>query len=184
VLLGTTELLVEGSGLYRGHRGSIDSRGRVASGSRYDEALREAAVAVAQAAAAAGYHGPCGVDAFVFEAEPGRIELRSIVEFNARFTLGIIAIGLLRRALAEIRRELSLEPGGLREFLFRLDAPPGGWPQRDDAQGAMLIPLRADDPAAAARIEPGLLIADDRDALDRVLAIGRASEAVSSDRLH
>jgi hypothetical protein len=184
VLLGTTELLVEGSGLYRGHRGTIDSRGRVTSGSRYDEAMREAAVAVAQAAAAAGYHGPCGVDAFAFEAEPGRIELRPVVEFNARFTLGIIAIGLLRRALAEIRRELSLEPGGLRAFLFRLDAPPGGWPKRDDAQGAMLIPLRADDPAAAARIEPGLLIADDRDALDRVLAIGRASEAVSSDRLH
>jgi len=44
--------------------------------------------------------------------------------------------------------------------------------------------LRADDPAAAARIEPGLLIADDRDALDRVLATGRASEVVSSDRLH
>jgi len=95
----------------------------VTSGNRYDEALREAAVAVAQAAIAAGYHGPCGVDAFAFEVEPGRIELRPVVEFNARFTLGIVAIGWLRRALPRIRRELSLDPGGLRAFQFRLDAP-------------------------------------------------------------
>jgi hypothetical protein len=184
VLLGTTELLVEGSGLYRGHRGFLDSRGRVTSGNRYDEALREAAVAVGQAAIAAGYHGPCGVDAFVFEAEPGRVELRPVVEFNARFTLGIIAMGLLRRALPRIRQELSLEPGGLRAFLFRLDAPPGGWPDSTGAQGALLIPLSAEDPRAAVRAEPGLLLADDREALDRVLAIRRASETTSSDRLH
>jgi hypothetical protein len=183
-LLGTTELLVEGSGLYRGHRGFIDSKGRVTSGNRYDEALREAAVAVAQAAAAAGYHGPCGVDAFAFELEPGRVELRPIVEFNARFTLGIIAIGLLRRALAEIRRELSLDPGGLRPFLFRLDAPPGGWPKPADAQDALMFPLSAENPGAAARVEPGLLLAHSREALDAALAIRRVSEATSSDRLH
>ncbi len=184
VLLGTTELLVKGSGLYRGHRGFIDSKGRVTSGNRYDEALREAAVAVAQAAAAAGYHGPCGVDAFAFEWEPGRIELRPIVEFNARFTLGIIAIGLLRRALAEIRRKLSLDPGGLRAFLFQLDAPSGGWPEPADAQGALMIPLSAEDPGAAACIEPGLLLAHSREALDAELAMRRASTATASDRLH
>ncbi len=184
VLLGTTELLVEGSGLYRGHRGFVDSKGRVTSGNRYDEALREAAVAIAQAAAAAGYHGPCGVDAFAFELEPGRVELRPIVEFNARFTLGIIAIGLLRRALAEIRRELSLDPGGLRPFLFRLDAPPGGWPKPADAQDALMFPLSAENPGAAARVEPGLLLAHSREALDAALAIRRVSEATSSDRLH
>jgi hypothetical protein len=184
VLLGTTELLVEGSGLYRGHRGFVDSKGRVTSGNRYDEALREAAVAVAQAAIAAGYHGPCGVDAFAFEVEPGRVELRPVVEFNARFTFGTVAIGLLRRALPRIRQALSLDPGGLRAFLFRLDAPPGGWPEPTDAQGALLIPLSAEDPTAAVHIEPGLLLADDREALDRVLAIRRALEATSSDQLH
>jgi hypothetical protein len=184
VMLGTTELLVDGSGLYRGHRGFIDSKGRVTSGNPYDEALREAAVAVAQAAIAAGYQGPCGVDAFAFEVEPGRVELRPIVEFNARFTLGIIAIGLLRRALPRIRQELSLDPGELRAFLFRLDAPPGGWPEPTDAKGELLIPLHAEDPAAAVRIEPGLLLANDREALDRMLAIARAHEAASSDRLH
>ncbi len=184
VLLGTTELLVDGSGLYRGHRGFVDSKGRITSGNPYDEALREAAVVVAEAAVAAGYQGPCGIDAFAFESEPGRVELRSIVEFNARFTLGIVAIGLLRRALPRIRQELSLDPGGLRAFLFRLDAPPGGWPEPADAQGALLIPLAAEDPAAAARVEPGLLLAADCEALDRMLAITRASEVTSSDRLH
>jgi len=184
VLLGTTELLVEGSGLYRGHRGFIDSRGRVTSGNRHDEALREAAVAVAQAAIAAGYHGPCGVDAFAFEVEPGRIELRPVVEFNARFTLGIVAIGWLRRALPRIRRELSLEPGGLRAFQFRLDAPPGGWPEPAEAEAELLIPLSAEDSAAVPRIEPGLLLAADAEALDRMLAIRRASETSASDRLH
>jgi hypothetical protein len=184
LLLGTTELLVEGSGLYRGHRGFVDSRGRVTSGSRYDDALLEAAVAVAQAAIAAGYQGPCGVDAFAFEVEPGRVELRPVVEFNARFTLGIVAIGLLRRALPRIRQGLSLDPGGLRAFLFRIDAPPGGWPESIDAEAALLIPLSAEDPAATARIEPGLLLADDGEALGRVLAIRRALETSSSDRLH
>jgi hypothetical protein len=184
VLLGTTELLVEGSGLYRGHRGFVDSRGRVTSGSRFDAAMLDACVAVAEAAVAAGYQGPCGVDAFAFEKEPGRIELRPIVEFNARFTLGIIAIGLLRRALPRIRQELSLDPGGLRAFLFRLDAPPGGWPDNTDAQGALLIPLSAEDPDAGARAKPGLLLADDREALDRALAIRRAAEVAPSDRLH
>jgi hypothetical protein len=184
VLLGTTELLVEGSGLYRGHRGFVDSRGRVTSGHRYDEALREAAVAVAQAAIASGYYGPCGVDAFAFEAEPGRVELRPVVEFNARFTFGTVAIGLLRRALPRIRQGLSLDPGGLRAFLFRLDAPPGGWPDNTDAQGALLIPLSAEDPGADAGVEPGLLLAEDREALDRALAIRRAAEVAPSDRLH
>jgi hypothetical protein len=184
VLLGTTELLVEGSGLYRGHRGFVDSRGRVTSGSPFDEAVRESAVAVARAAADAGYWGPCGVDAFAFEMEPGREALRGVVEFNARFTLGIVAIGHLRRALAEIRRELSLDPGGLRAFLFRLDAPTGGWPEREDAPDAMRIPLRAEDPGAAADAEPGLLLAENREALDRALAVRRAIEPANSDRLH
>ena len=120
----------------------------------------------------------------MFETEPGRVELRPVVEFNARFTFGTVAIGLLRRALPRIRRELSLDPGGLRAFLFRLDAPPGGWPDSTDARDALLISLGAEDPAAAARAEPGLLLADDRAALDRALAIRRAAEIAPSDQLH
>ena len=111
VLLGTTELLVEGSGLYRGHRGFIDSRGRVTSGNRYDEALREAAVAVAQAADCCGLPrtlwGRC---LCVRSRSPVSVELRPIVEFNARFTLGIVAIGWLRRALPRIQAGTLARP--------------------------------------------------------------------------
>jgi hypothetical protein len=171
VLLGTTELLVAGSGLYRGHRGFVDSRGRVTSGSRYEEAVREAAAAVAQHAAVAGYRGPCGVDAFAFEAEPGRVELRAAVEFNARFTLGTVAIGLLRRALPGLGPERFPRPGELRAFQFQLDAPSGGWPALSDATDVLSIPLGDPDGNA----EPALLIADDRAALDRHLTSGRAS---------
>jgi hypothetical protein len=178
VLLGTTELLVAGSGLYRGHRGLVDSRGRVTSGNRYDEAVREAAVAVAQHAAVAGYRGPCGVDAFAFEVESGRVALRAAVEFNARFTLGTVAIGLLRRALPGLGPERFPRPGELRAFRFQLDAPSEGWPEFSDANAVLSIPLG--DPEGDA--EPALLIADDRATMDLHLTSGRASHPTG--RLH
>ncbi len=43
LLVGTTELLVSSTGVYRGQRGRVDSRGRVESDSPHDAALREAA---------------------------------------------------------------------------------------------------------------------------------------------
>lgn len=172
VLLGTTELLVEPSGLYRGHRGTIDSRGRVHSASRYDESLREAAAAVARAAFAAGYWGPCGLDAFVFRAD-GREVFRPIVEFNARFTLGTLVVGLLRRALPRIRDALSLDPGGLRSFYFSLREPDAGWSQPDRGLLVPLSPaedsLREVDAPQTASPGPGLVLAVDRDALDQQL---------------
>jgi hypothetical protein len=191
VLLGTTELIVEPSGLYRGHRGTIDSRGRVHCASRYDEALREAAAAVARAAFAAGYWGPCGLDAFAFHLD-GREVFRPIVEFNARFTLGTLVVGLLRRALPRIREALSLDPGGLRSFYFGLSGPEAGWSQPDRG---LLVPLAAADASseelraapsgrASRQISsrrqtsaevppysgPGLVLAMDRDELDKHLA--------------
>ncbi len=184
VLLGTTELVVEPSGLYRGHRGTIDSKGRVHSASRYDEPLREAAAAVARAAFAVGYWGPCGVDAFAFHSD-GREVFRPIVEFNARFTLGTLVVGLLRRALPRIRTTLCLDPGGLRSFYFGLSAPAAGWSRPDRG---LLVPLSSGEissgkassrkgssrhpnsPAAAFHVGPGLVLAMDRDALDEHLA--------------
>ena len=65
-LLGTLEQRLTRSGVYRGHRGEVDARGRVHCGSRHDEAIREAAAAVANEAAALGFHGPCGVDSFSY----------------------------------------------------------------------------------------------------------------------
>jgi hypothetical protein len=168
LLLGSAELVVDRSGLYRGHRGFVDSRGRVTSGSPHDETLRVSAVQLAQAAAAEGYRGPCGVDAFAYETDEGRCALRPVVELNARFTLGIVAIGMLRRALPRLKSDLSLEPGMLRAFEFRLNAPPGGWPERADGPGILWIPLADSD--ADTDAGPGLWVAEDRATLERCLA--------------
>lgn len=62
-----------------------------------EDALRQSARAVAQEAAEVGYRGLLGIDSFAFETPDGE-RLRSIVEVNARFTMGSIAIGLARRA--------------------------------------------------------------------------------------
>jgi hypothetical protein len=168
LLLGSLELVVDRSGLYRGHRGTVDSRGRVTSGSPYDEKLRESAVLVAQAAAAQGYLGPCGVDAFAYQADEEGERLRPVVEFNARFTVGIIAIGMLRRALPRLRSDLGFEPGMQGAFEFRLTPRPGGWPKRADAPGILWIPLAEAD----AQSGPGLWVAQDHATLDAHLAQG------------
>jgi hypothetical protein len=118
-LLGTLEQVLTASGLYAGHRGLIDWRGRVGSGSTdHEGALLEAASEVARAAAGEGFFGPCGVDAFVFRTGEGgsdREILRPVCEFNARFTTGTVVIGLLRRLLPR----LGLAPGDQRPFEFR-----------------------------------------------------------------
>ncbi len=128
-ILGSLELLVTSAGVYRGHCGEVDSRGRIFSGHRDDETLRADAAAVANRARAAGFSGPCGVDAFTYvqpelgtdpeaNAASGRETLRSLVEFNGRMTMGGVAIGLVRRALPQVRASLELEPGMRRGFLL------------------------------------------------------------------
>ena len=190
LLLGTLQQLNSPAGVYRGHRGWLDSRGRVFSGSDYDEPLREAAAALADAAARQGYSGPAGVDAFAFrlEEEPGggtgsREVFRPAVEFNARFTLGTIALGLTRRALGALKGPLGLEPGNRRAFVFALAAPREGWRAATARAGrlAHLVPLWChDDPPAEA--QPALLFAESKSDLDGVagsLLETRGSDAPS-----
>lgn len=165
-LVGTSEQLLAPSGLYRGQRGTVDSKGRVTSGSVHDEALREAAVAVAGKAARAGYRGPCGLDAFSYRTPAGDVAFRSVVEWNARFTLGIVALGLLRRAHAELRAAFAPGPEERLHFLFALAAPPGGWPASD----AALHVFRFAEPGA--EVEPGLAVAAERATLDARLGRG------------
>jgi hypothetical protein len=115
------------SGRCLGHVGEIDSRGRLHSGSRHDETMREAAVTVARAAREQGFHGPCGVDGFAF-TQPGSVPrewLRPVAELNARFTLGVVAAGILRRTLPWLRAETGLAPGERHAFYLGLDGPPG-----------------------------------------------------------
>jgi hypothetical protein len=120
-------MLCTDAGGYRGHCGEIDSRGRVFSGHPRDEALREAAAAIAARAAEHGLFGPCGIDAFTWlepgpgdEAGDATERLRPVVELNARPTMGLVTLGLVRRALPQVREALELTPGERRGFLFTL----------------------------------------------------------------
>lgn len=164
LLLGSLQLLTGPSGNYRGHAGEIDSRGRVFSGLPQDEALREAAALVAVEAHNAGFHGPAGLDALVYRETPHDDPiLRPCVEWNARFTMGSVVVGLIRRLLPQLRSDLHLGPGERRAFRFSLDAPPAGWESAREAagDGSRLVPLWCPgDP-----LEPALLFAAQRSKL-------------------
>ena len=96
--IGTTRQKLRGAGIYQGSGGELGVDGKVRSGSAWDDALRVAAILVAGEVSAAGYHGPLGIDAFVFEGPDGAPLLRPVVEINARFTMGMVAVGLLLQA--------------------------------------------------------------------------------------
>lgn len=178
-ILGTLEQIVAPSGVYLGHRAEFDSRGRIFSGGIHEEELRETAAIACQHAFAEGFYGPCGIDAFSAEIPDAqgvaREVFRPIVEFNARFTMGTISIGLMRRALEQVKEPLALEPGERRAFYFGLDAPDGGWEANAANVGEkhVFIPLwhPADD------VKPGILFAETASALDAVVAAAKTPKA-------
>ena len=103
-ILGTTRQILKPSGAVVGNRGLLDSDGRSISGTDHDPALVSAASTMAREAALRGFRGPCGTDAFSYRNADGQERLRPVVELNARFTTGIIALGLLKRATLPARR--------------------------------------------------------------------------------
>ena len=154
-LVSSFEQWVGRSGVYRGHLGTFDARTRITSGSRYEAALLESGMLLANAAHAEGFHGPCGVDAFSFQGPQG-LEFHSCVEFNARFTMGTLAAGLLRRALPNLDEPFRPRPGEPRSFYFGLDAPRRGWPE-SDGERFRFVPLWISDGSP----RPALLFAED-----------------------
>lgn len=127
-VLGSLEMWSTVSGAYRGHCGEVDSRGRVFSGDREDESMRADAAAIASRARSRGYFGVCGVDSFRYrepsESSGTRVErMRGAVEFNARTTMGVVTIGLVRRALPLVRDALALTPGDRRGFALTYHDP-------------------------------------------------------------
>ena len=173
-ILGSLQLWVTHTGLYRGHLGEVDSRGRVFSGSPEEEEARMAAAALASEARDLGFRGPCGVDGLSFEIPAPESEapqpiLRPIVEFNARFTLGTVVIGLIRRNLSRLHDELALSPGERRAFFFALDTPRSDSSWEDIARNlpsrSLCLPLAPS--TAAAR--PGLIFADSLEVLRSLL---------------
>jgi uncharacterized ferritin-like protein (DUF455 family) len=143
-VLGTLAQIVTPAGIALGHRGVIGANSEITSGLAADAELRAAALRVAEAAARAGYRGPCGVDAFAFrDPANGAESLRAVVELNARFTLGTVALGHLRRVRASragSARELPLR------FAFALDAE-----QLPAVDGGVRVAL---GPRAALQLEP------------------------------
>lgn len=124
-ILASFELLTTRSGLFRGHCGEIDGNGRITSGDPEDARLRAGAMAVAERAAARGFFGPCGVDAFRYR-EGDDDGWRGAVEFNPRPTMGLVTFGLLRRALAGSQSVPVPVPGRGLGFLFGLLGAAGG----------------------------------------------------------
>lgn len=95
--LGVTDLLVSTAGVWRGNSFALDEQGHARSvhAPDLDDALVGVALAVGARAARAGYRGPLGVDAYTFLVD-GREIVHPLVEVNARFTGGIVAIGAAR----------------------------------------------------------------------------------------
>lgn len=143
-ILGSLEMLVTASGVYRGHCGEVDSRGRIFSGHPDDETLRADAASVANLAREKGFSGPCGIDAFSY-LESDRERLRSLVEFNGRMTMGGVAIGLVRRALSQVREGLELTPGERRGFLFTFIEPRVASTEQSGTEDALDELIRASD---------------------------------------
>ena len=151
-VLGTLRQVVTSGGGPTGHAGRLHGDGVVDSGTPWDSELRAAAVTLGRAAARSGFRGACGLDAFVFRADDGTEILRPVVELNARFTVGTVALGHLARA------ERAGLAGGARAFYFGFPPVAGPWPERA-SQGTQLLPLLEDDHSAR------LCLAEDERAL-------------------
>lgn len=127
-LLGTTSQVLSSRGTPRGNHGVIVADGPPRAGSAQHDALVVAALAVAKAAADGGFRGPCGVDAFTFIGPDGIVSLRPLVELNARYTVGIVALGLVARALGAGLARVG------DQFLLSLGDAPAGWSEADGAR--------------------------------------------------
>ena len=92
-LLGCTRMITRRSGVWLGCEVHGGDDGQ-SSGTAWDGQLVAAARPLVQAAADAGYRGVCGVDAFTWHND-GVERLRGVVELNARFTGGLIALASL-----------------------------------------------------------------------------------------
>ena len=168
-LLGSLEMLATANGVFRGHCGEVDSRGRIFSGHRDDETLRADAAAVAGRARDGGFFGPCGIDAFSY-MESDRERLRGLVEFNARATMGLVTIGLVRRALPRVRDALGLTPGARRAFLMGFGRPGSGRvdAMRIESSCPDTYSIDLGPPGGESGPQPFLIFARDGESLRRV----------------
>jgi hypothetical protein len=175
-VLGSTTQIVTPSGQILGNRGLFTADGQLLSGALPDEeaALQAAAHQLGQAAATAGYYGIAGVDAFSFVDHQGQPALRSVVELNARFTTGTVALGLCKRALAAgLAREVA-DDAGAGAWALLLKSPPGSLlGTLDPRQLRIVSPLTRG---------PSLLLARDTQVLDDFLAAAQREQIAATPR--
>ncbi len=152
-LLDVFELLVDARGAYRGHRLSAPHHDfdRPLRADFYAH-VRRIAEHVAAALAARGYRGPAGVDAFVTRRD-GRAAWRSIVDVNARHTMGHVARALKAHVAPKTKAVWWHEPS-------------------DDPQ-ARAAALRAAHPVVMAgdKIASGALVTTDPERAQRTLTV-------------
>nr|NIP95114.1 hypothetical protein [Akkermansiaceae bacterium] len=65
-----------------------------------------------------GYHGPLGVDAFLYRGKDGDLRFKPVVEINPRYTMGRVAIELARIRRFKTRATLTIAKASV--------PPPGG----------------------------------------------------------
>ena len=114
--LGSTEQLVSPRGTPLGNQGWVhfcDGKKTLSSGQSFDDTFIRRTRRIVEAARERGFFGPCGVDGFTYSDDTGALKLRSVSEFNARFTAGWVGLGVLERALA------TLSPQEKRGATFR-----------------------------------------------------------------
>ncbi len=104
---GLTRFLTDGRGQYTGHvlgrklAGLKTEIVRAYHEDDYAGRLEKTVKIVEQALLAAGYIGPAGIDALVYE-DGGRYHLYALVEVNVRLTMGRVALGLDRHVAAPV----------------------------------------------------------------------------------
>jgi hypothetical protein len=163
-VLGTLRQVLTTHGGPVGHAGRMREDGSVDAGTPWDEALRAAAATIGRAAGRVGFRGVCGLDALVFrDGASGAEILRPVVELNARFTAGTVALGHVARA---VRAGLM---GDARAFYFGFAVAGGAWPGKE-VEGVRRFTILDDDSTAR------LCLAADARALDEILSIPRRSE--------
>ncbi len=187
-IVASLRQLIAHHGFWLGHIGEVDARGRIYSGTRFDDDMWATAASVAEEAERLGYLGPCGIDGLAYEdpEEPGREALRPLVEVNARFTMGHVCAGWVRRALPWLKTTLDLAPGRRLPFLFVLRAPRGadGWRDVAAVTGSHVLPLPFATPYAGplelaeqdvpgdspTNLGPALVFDEDLEALELIAA--------------
>ncbi len=114
-ILGILKQHINRAGNFQGHSGVFDEDGYVSVQDKFTPKIKEVGIKIFEKAIAQGYHGPCGVDSFTYRCPSGHILLRPAVEFNARFTMGTVTIGILRRKLISKVKDIS---GSEKKFHF------------------------------------------------------------------